>query len=191
MLDCPPMPEVRAVKVTASLGTGDLHRANFSMALAATKSWRTLIISGFLCSMLFPALSLAYRDRQGLMWMALIGLLFGILLWVILTPIMLILSYVMLYFASRSFVRNNLHALGPITYEFSESGYSYSAVNGKGDVSWSAIPRIQETHKDFLLFYLKRASIVIPKRCFEGQPEIDSFKALLRGNYKGDLRLRK
>ena len=125
------------------------------------------------------------------MWMALIGLLFGVLLWVIFTPAVLIFSYAMLYFASRSFVRNNPHALGPITYEFSEGGYSYAAVNGKGDVGWSAIPRIQETHKDFLLFYLKKAWNVIPKRCFEGQLDIDSFKALLRGNYKGDLRLRK
>src|SRR5712691_10599667 len=173
MLDCPFMPDVKMVEVTVTLGPQDLRRANFSMALATTKSLRTLIISGFLCAMLFPAISLAYRDRLGLVWMALIGLLFGVPLWLVLTPTMMLLIYVILYFASRSHVRDNPHALGPVTYQFSDSGYSYSTANGKGDVGWAAIPRIDETRSDFLLFYLKKAANVIPKRCLAGTPGVD------------------
>ncbi len=185
------MSDVGAVEVTVTLEPRDIHRANFSMALAAAKSWYTVIIAGFLVASLFRGILLTYTTPHNFLWVALIALLFGALLWIVLTPAIFLLSYGVMYLASRSFVRKNSHALGPVTYQFSEAGCSSSAPNGRGDAGWASFSRIQETRDHFLLFYLQKGSNVIPKRCFAGQSDIEGLKALFRANYKGDLRLRK
>lgn len=121
--------------------------------------------------------------------MAVIGILFGVLLWLILTPLMIAFAYVLSFWGARSQVRNNPHALGPITYQFSENGHTYAAANGKGEVLWAAYPKIYETRDSFLLFFVKNLAKVLPKRCFAGQPAIKDLKGLLEKNYKGELRL--
>jgi hypothetical protein len=139
--------------------------------------------------LLFPAISLAYRDGKDLGWMAVVGVLFGILLWLVLTPLMIAVAYVLSFFNAHTLVRNNPHALGPITYQFSDSGYTYAAHNGKGEALWTAFPKIHETAENFLFFFVKHLATVIPKHCFPGEPAIREFKGLLEKNYKGELRL--
>jgi YcxB-like protein len=183
------MSDSRKIEVTATLGMRDLQRANFSIARSATKWGRSLLFSIAISALLFPALSLAYRDDKGLVWMAVIGVVFGIALWLVLTPLMIVVAYVLSFFTAHTLVRNNPHALGPITYQFSESGYTYSAPNGKGETLWTAYPKIHETHENFLFFFVKHLATVLPKRCFHGEPAIQEFRGLLERNYRGELRL--
>jgi len=183
------MGDSRKVEVTATLGVRDLQRANFSIARSATKWRRSLIFSMAISALLFPAISLAYRDDRGLVWMAVIGVLFGIALWLVLTPLMIAGAYVLSFFTAHTLVRDNPHALGSITYRFSESGYTYSAPNGKGETHWTAFPKIHETRENFLFFFVKHLATVVPKRCFLDEPSIREFRELLERNYKGELRL--
>lgn len=183
------MADPRTVEVTATLGVRDLQRANFSIARSATKWGRSLLFSIAISALLFPALSLAYRDDQGLVWMAVIGVLFGIALWLVLTPLMIAAAYVLSFFTAHTHVRNNHHALGPVTYQFPERDYTYSAPNGKGETLWTAFPRIHETRENFLFFFVKHLATVVPKRCFLGEATIREFRDLLKRNYQGELRL--
>jgi len=138
-------------------------------------------------ALLFPALSLAYRDDKGLVWMAVIGVLLGMALWLVLTPLLIAVAYVLSFFSARTLVRNNPSALGPVTYQFSERGYAYSAPNGKGETLWTAFPRIHETRENFLFFFVKHLATVVPKRYFLGQPAIHEFRDLLKRNYQGEM----
>lgn len=184
------MADSRTVEATATLGVRDLQRANFSIARSATGWGRSLLFSIAISALLFPTISLvAYRDDNGLIWMAVIGILFGIALWLALTPLMMAVAYVLSFFAAHTFVRNDPHALGPVTYEFSERGYAYSAPNGNGETLWTAFPKIQETRENFLFFFVKHLATVVPKRCFPGGPAIHEFRDLLHRNYHGELRL--
>jgi YcxB-like protein len=183
------MSEVRTVEVTVKLEARDLQHANFYIARSATKWRRSLLISVVLSAVLFPGLSLAYRDDKGLVWMAVIGVLFGVLLWLVLTPLMILVAYVLSFWGAYSLVRNNPHALGPVTYQFSETGYTYAAANGKGEALWSAYPKIYETRESFLFFFVKHLAKVVPKRCFPEESAIQDLKGLLERNYKGELRL--
>ena len=183
------MTHAPTVEVTATLGVRDIQRANFSIARSATKWGRSLLFSIAISALLFPAISLAYRDDKGLVWMAVIGVLFGIALWLVLTPLMIAVAYALSFFTAHTLVRNNPHALGPVTYQFSESGYAYSAPNGKGETLWTAFPRIHETRENFLFFFVKHLATVVPKRCFLGEPAIHEFRDLLKRNYQGELRL--
>jgi hypothetical protein len=185
------MDEGKTVAMTATLEIRDLQRANLSIARSATRWKRSLLISIVLSAMLFPALSLLYGDAHGLFWMTAIGILFGVLLWLVLTPLMVAVAYVLSFFSAQTLVRNNPHALGPVTYHFSETGYRYTAPNGSGDVLWTAFPKVYETREDFLLFFVKHLATVVPKRCFPDESSIREFKALLESHYKGELRLRR
>lgn len=175
--------------VTVTLGVQDLQHANFSIARSATKWGRLLLFSIAVSALLFPTISLAYRDDKGLIWMAVIGVLFGVALWLVLTPLMIAVAYVLSFFTAHTLVRNNPHALGPTTYQFSERGYSYSAANGNGETLWTAFPKIQDTRENFLFFFVKHLATVVPKRCFPGGPAIHEFRDLLLRNYRGELRL--
>jgi uncharacterized membrane protein len=183
------MSDSREIEVTATLGMRDLQRANFSIARSATKWGRSLLFSMAVSALLFPALSLAYRDDKGLVWMAVVGVVFGIALWLVLTPLMIVVTYVLSFFTAHTLVRNNPHALGPITYQFSERGYSYSAPNGHGETLWTAFPKIHETRENFLFFFVKHLATVVPKRSFPGESTIHEFRDLLERNYQGELRL--
>jgi YcxB-like protein len=183
------MGDSRTVEVTATLGVRDFQRANFSIARSATKWRRSLLFSIAICALLFPAISLAYRDDKGLIWMAVIGVLFGIALWLVLTPLMMAVAYVLSFFTAHTLVRNNPHALGPITYQFSEKGYTYSAPNGNGETLWTAFLKIHETRESFLFFFMKHLATVVPKRCFSGGPAIHELRDLLQRNYQGELRI--
>jgi hypothetical protein len=183
------MADSRTVEVTATLGVRDLQRANFSIARSATKWGRSLLFSITISALLFPTISLAYRDDKGLIWMAVIGVLFGIALWLVLTPLMMAAAYVLSFFTAHTLVRNSPHALGPITYQFSERGYAYSAPNGNGETRWTAFPKIHETRENFLFFFVKHLATVVPKRCFPGDSAIHEFRDLLQRNYQGELRL--
>lgn len=184
------MTDATTLNVTATLVVRDLQRANFSIARSTTKWRRSLLISIVLCAFLFPVISLAYGDKKGLVWMAVIGVLFGVLLWSILTPLMIAVAYFLSFLNAYSLVRNNPHALGPVTYQFSNNGYTYAAPNGSGETLWTAFPKIHETRENFLFFFVKHLATVLPKRCFSDEVAVHEFRKLLERNYKGDLRLR-
>ena len=183
------MADVSTLEATVTLKQRDLQRANFSIARSGTRWKRSLLFSIAISALLFPGLSLAYHDDKGLVWMAVYGVLFGTVLWLVLTPFMVAIAYVLSFFTARTLVRNNPHALGPVTYRFSESGYSYASPNGKGEVLWTAYPKIEETRENFLFFFVKHLATVLPKHCFVGESSIREFRALLERNYKGKLRL--
>jgi hypothetical protein len=90
---------------------------------------------------------------------------------------------------AHSLVRNNPHALGPVTYHFSDDGYTYAAPNGRGETLWTAFPKIHETRENFLFFFVKNLATVVPKRCFPNEVAVREFKSLLERNFKGELRL--
>jgi hypothetical protein len=184
------MSEGKTVEVTATLDVRDLQRANFSIARSATRWKRPLLFSIGISAFLFPALSVAYGDNKGLFWMAAVGVAFGVLLWLVLTPLMVVVAYALSFFSAKMLVRNKPHALGPVAYHFSATGYTYTAPNRSGEVFWTAFPKIHETRENFLLFFVKHLATVVPKRCFSDESSIREFKALLESNYKGELRLR-
>ena len=121
--------------------------------------------------------------------MTVIGIGFGVVLWTFITPVMIMVAYALSYLTAGTLIRNNPNSKGPTTYQFSESGYSFSGPHSKGDVLWSALLKIQETRDMFLFYPQTNLAYVIPKNCFDSQTTIGELKNMLRAFYRGDLTL--
>jgi hypothetical protein len=175
------------IEVVAVLKYEDLRRAVFQIARAATNWKRSLFVSIGLSMLLFPAVSLAYGDGANLFWITVIGIGFGVLLWIVITPLMLLIAYAISFLTARTLLRNNPNIQGSCTYRFSESGYSFVGPHSRGDILWAALLKIQETGDLFLLYPQKNFAYVIPKHCFTPEGEVEKMKQLLRDYYKGTL----
>lgn len=179
------------VEVTAAPNFQDIRRARFHIVRRATNWKRSLIISIVLCAILFPTISLAYKDGSSLFWMAVIGIGFGVVLWLVLTPVMILIAYALSFLSAQTLIRSNPNLQNSTTFQFSERGYSYSGTHSQGNSLWSALLKIHETRDAFLLYPQPYLAYVIPKHCFPSQSTIEEFKNLLRASYRGQLTLLK
>lgn len=121
--------------------------------------------------------------------MFVVGVLFGVLLWLTVFPVMLLFAYAFSFYGARSTVRSNPHALGSVAYRFSGTGYHYDAPNGTGQTLWTAFAKIHETREQFLFYPLKTLAYIVPKRCFSIETDVQDLRRLLQDNYKGEARL--
>jgi len=74
--------------------------------------------------------------------------------------------------------------------EITPEGLRVESENAKGEYRWPLFCEIQETPKTFLLKQTTASAIYIPKRCFQSDEDIVRFRALLRSQYQGKLKLR-
>jgi len=74
--------------------------------------------------------------------------------------------------------------------EITPEGVRMESENARGEYRWPLFFEIEETPRAFLLKQTPGAAVYLPKRCFTSTDEIARFRALLRAQYSGRLRLR-
>ena len=186
------MSEQKAIKLTVNRDFRELRRGNFAIASQNLlgRKWRSLLQAMALFSAL-TAITFGVTGQAPVWLGALVGAVGGAAAWGILMPLLLLFSYALSYFYTRSALKTNPSLAGPVDYAFSEAGLSYVSPNGNGDIRWTAFPWLRETREDFLLFVHRHLAHVLPKRCFAEASGIDEFKELLRRSYPGELLLLK
>ena len=186
------MAETQPIEVTVKLDRLDLRRGSYAIArerLVGAKWKRSLLQSMALFSIISALAFGISRAGPGVLWGALIGALGGLVFWMMFTPAMLLFICLASYFTANSALKFNPNVAGPVTYKFSEIGFSAFGPSGSGETNWVAFPWVRETREQFLFFVHKNFAYVIPKRCFAEKANLSSFKELLRKAYKGKLTL--
>ena len=68
----------------------------------------------------------------------------------------------------------------PLRFTFSADGISARSTLSFGRCSWSAYWRAFETRDAFYLYLSRNLAQIIPKRCFDGEDEVDIFRSMAR-----------
>jgi hypothetical protein len=116
--------------------------------------------------------------------------------WGFLIPIAVLLIcfvgvYVSVYFSSKRYLASNKLLQETIRFSFSETGIQTVAPSSSGSQKWETLREAIETKHNFLLFIADRQMYVLPKRCFNDDDQIRSFKELLRRRLESHAKLKK
>jgi hypothetical protein len=186
------MPDDGSLTVVILLTLRDIYRANVSIArVKRPLKRRILSLLAVIASVSFLFyLVMARSDPEYSPLRALVlGTGLALALELILWPVNLVFIHGASYYAARNMLRSKPSAAGPITYEFSQTGASYSGPTGHGHLDWTSFVRIQETSEQFLLYPQKRLANVIPKRAFQSDSDVQHFRQLVRDFFRGEADL--
>ena len=76
------------------------------------------------------------------------------------------------------------HILGQKEIEFTEEKYYSKTKNSEGSAEWSTIKSIEENKKSFYLYVDKNMAIMVPKRVFKDETEMNEFRNLVTRKIK-------
>jgi len=67
-------------------------------------------------------------------------------------------------------------------YDFSDKNIHVSSICQNNVIQWDAIDRIVETKPCFFIHYSKYKLVILPRRCFSEQTQLEQFRILLQSN---------
>lgn len=95
----------------------------------------------------------------------------------------------------RNIYKNAKHTFeavkGPVRWEFREDGFSTEALVGSSDQRWESLEEIKETEHEFLLYPQKPMFIILPKKSFASENDIDEFRELARNGLGNKAKFKK
>ncbi len=99
----------------------------------------------------------------------------------------IILCYILLLLYSRGvqkklYPQRNGFALGKQTIEIAQEGIHVTKEHIESFFKWPGVISVEEANKHFLIMIDRNAAIIIPKRSFFGEEQIQEFKNLLSTN---------
>ncbi len=188
------MSDDQRLTLVVTLTQRDIYKANVTIARRKRPLRRRLLsalLTGVAATYLFHlAMQLSSSDPSWLL--ALVGGVGFVLIFDLLFPLLMFpLICGFAYYGARELVRTKPSALEPITYEFSPSGGSYVGPAGSGVFEWKAYLKVHETAEQFLLYPQKRLANIIPKKSFQSDADVQIFRQLVRGNFRGELDLQR
>jgi hypothetical protein len=94
-------------------------------------------------------------------------------------PVLVVGVLAVPYFRAKKILKaERMH--GKRHYVFSPEGLSVESSLASANLKWSVFRLVKETRRYFLLYSVANTANVIPKRCFASEPEIGSFRLLVR-----------
>ena len=163
--------------------TNDDYEA-FSRAAGAKGSFtRKVLLIVCIVFLLF----LAYRafanpELNGVVIVIGMGVVFGFLA---------LLAWFLRKITARHFIRKNPHLLGPVQHTIDAIGIHSSSANRNSFLTWSAIVKVTESPKVFLLYPQSNSAMIVAKRSFAKAEEVAHYRDILRkhcADTKGLLR---
>lgn len=136
-----------------------------------------LLIALILTGEVLYSISVASYAPNDMVWLLI--LLWAIVIWNAVRP----------YLGSRRFVSSSKGFLDERHFEFSLEGVSLKTATASSSFGWRHIYRVCETRRSFLLFISRYQFLLIPKRCFESDDRMKSFRDLLQQCLPPDVRL--
>lgn len=141
----------------------DYLRANFWFLFKSLK-WLMLIA----ILILFIALYSWSQNPDKIPWLGFV------------LPAILLFAYLATYLGAKRSVASNKSLQENIHYTFLETGIDAVAVSSSGHTDWVNIYQAVETKHNFLIFISRNQMFTIPKRCFDDQQQIKTFRNLLQ-----------
>jgi len=159
------------VTVHVKLTLRDLLRLAFRTALAR----RTLLLHGLLLALMLAAMVANLTGAipgPGAGFWATLFLAYAVLFLLIL-PLYTFLA------TQREWARSRA-TLEDIAYTFGPEGVDVQSATNRGHMGWDLFDRALETREDLLVFLTERQALVIPKRAFRDEAEVERVRAHLR-----------
>jgi hypothetical protein len=99
--------------------------------------------------------------------------------WMLPLVLIVVLFLVIYSFSlSRAYKQTPL-SKGELKYTFSEEDIEYDAPDSSGNLKWSALKKIKETKEFFYLYTTNVTAIIIPKRAFNIESDLNAFRSLV------------
>jgi hypothetical protein len=80
--------------------------------------------------------------------------------------------------SSRSYKQTSF-SKGELKYIFNEDVIEYDAPDSSGNLKWSTLKKFKETKEFFYLYTTSFSAIIIPKRAFNSESDLNAFKSLV------------
>jgi hypothetical protein len=104
------------------------------------------------------------------------------LLWVLVVALSLFFLFMLLFanfFIPSIVFKREMKLKDEYELEFTDAGINFHTVNLKSQLQWKIYNKVIENDNFFLLYWGKYTFTVIPKRAFQHEAELESFKNLL------------
>ena len=132
------------------------------------RNWSVRSLIPIAAILLGVSVFLWIRNPRGIPWMGLV------------LPAALVAILISVYFGSKRSMASNKSLQEPIHYRFSRDEIEAVASSSSGRTNWANIFAAHEAGRNFLIFISRNQMYTIPKRCFDREEQIASFRALLR-----------
>jgi hypothetical protein len=132
------------------------------------RNWSVRSLIPIASILLGVSIFLWIRNPRGIPWI-------GFLL-----PAILIAMLISVYFGSKRSMASNKSLQALIHYRFTRDEIEAIASSSSGRTSWENIYAAHEAGRNFLIFISRNQMYTIPKRCFDHEEQIASFRTLLR-----------
>lgn len=149
------------INLSIKINENDMFFFMLSHVYGKLSSKITLIFS-IICLLLFP-ISFSWNDI-----FTSVVLLFGALIYLVVSPLMLLLQ-------SKKQMSSNQVFQNPILYKINNTGFYVSQVGDWVEFRWENLYKVIETKRSFLFYISKDQSFIIPKRLLESN-ETDKIK---------------
>jgi hypothetical protein len=179
------------VRLTVQLTLGEIFRACYVVLAGAKDAWRWGIsaIKNILYAsgLFFVLCAVLCRSGETYTELALRSVIWGVLFFVIFMPLLLIIlpPIILGVMAARGMLPRK-----PLLYLFFSDRIECRTDTSSSTFQWQAFQMIRETKGQFLLYYQKYMALVLPKRCFATQSEIEALRQLIRTQFSGRTVLR-
>ena len=97
-----------------------------------------------------------------------------------LLPAIIVAMLISVYVGSKRSMASNKSLQELIHYRFTRDEIEAIASSSSGRMSWKNIYAAHEAGRNFLIFISRIQMYTIPKRCFDNEEQVASFRALLR-----------
>ncbi len=185
------MPDAEPIRITVELTFGELFRAFYVVLAGAKDAWRwgiSAIKNILYASALFFVLCAALcKIDETYTALVLRSVIWGVLFFVIFMPLILLIlpPIILAVMAARGILPRK-----PVLYLLFRDRVECRTDISSTTFQWQAFQMIRETKGQFLLYYQKYMALLLPKRCFATQSEVEAVRQLIRTQFTGRTALR-
>ena len=153
------------------LGLGDLTRFQYFHALR--RAWPIAMFAALILIFVLPLGVLAMTLNPNSDWRTVFT---NALPFVLLLALWLFLLGVMPYRYARKMLKAQGYLQEPITYTFTDETISGVGSSTHWSLAWNVMKRIRETKSLFLLYHAPNIAIIVPKRFFQSESEMEAWR---------------
>jgi len=99
--------------------------------------------------------------------------------WILPVFLIVIIMFIIGRLSSSRSYKQTTFSKGELKYTFNEDVIEYDAPDSSGNLKWSALKKFKESKEFFYLYTTSVSAIIIPKRAFNSESDLNAFKRLV------------
>jgi hypothetical protein len=166
-----------SITVNGALTVGDLQRTSYFGILRRFRVVALLLVVALVIIGLLAVASFSGGGDSGVPGSS---ILLNAIPFLVLCALWIVLVLAIPYRTAKKRFSTEVAWREPVTYSFSAEGIQAARPSASSSIKWNLVTEAIETRTLFLLYLGRVSIVVVPKRFFNGQAEMDAFKELVR-----------